>query len=205
MHESALAGPVRYFDSQVRQEAIKIMPGDYHVSDQDIVIVTILGSCVAACIRDRQSGVGGMNHFMLPGMQRDQQSNSTTARYGFQAMDFLISDILRRGGHLSRLEAKVFGGGKVIRDLSSANVGEKNVAFVREFLDRTNIPIVASDVLDTCPRKVYFFPFSGKVLVQRLTGNAQAIERRESEYSSQLRAGKTVGLVDKLSQRGETQ
>lgn len=157
-YEEILA-PNHYFDRNFNIDAAKILPGEYYVSARDMLLVTVLGSCVAACIRDPILGIGGMNHFMLPeggGDQRNLLSNS--ARYGGYAMEVLINQLVKLGANRNRLEAKVFGGAAVLRAFTTVQVGEMNSQFVLEYLRTENIRVVAEDLLDIYPRKVYFFP-----------------------------------------------
>ena len=138
------------------------MPGEYYVVDQDLVIMKTLGSCIAACLWDRNARVGGMNHFMLP------EGVGDSGRYGSYAMELLINELLKRGASRSGLEAKVFGGGAVISGMNSLNVGERNTSFVMNYLKTEHITVVSKDVLDIYPRKVCFLPASGKAMVKRL-------------------------------------
>jgi chemotaxis protein CheD len=186
-----------YFDRSHDRQAAKVLPGEYYVTDADMVLVTVLGSCVSACIRDPLFGIGGMNHFMLPDAARDAGPLSASARYGTYAMEVLINQLLKKGARRSALEAKVFGGGNVMRGLTQANVGQRNADFVLKFLETENIPVRASDLVDKYPRKVYFFPQSGRVLVKRLRDmhNGTIIER-ERDYGSRLQVAPVGGDVE---------
>lgn len=137
---------------------VQLTLGDTYVcSDPEEVLTTILGSCIAACIRDPIAGVGGMNHFLLP----DGTSGDRTARcYGINAMELLINDILKHGGDRRRLEAKLFGGGNVVSALTS--VGSRNAAFARQFLNDEGIPIVGGDVGGEMARRIQYMPASGR-------------------------------------------
>ena len=181
-----------YWDASFKSDAVKVLPGEFFVSDQDLLIVTTLGSCIAACLWDRERRVGGMNHFMLP------EGDSDTGRYGSYAMELLINQLLARGASRSALEAKVFGGGAVIASMTSINVGERNAQFVLDYLRTERIPVVSKDVLDTCARKICLLPASGKVLVKRLTpANPAALaaqERAAAERAAPQGAG--GGSVD---------
>src|SRR4051794_8740670 len=130
--------------SQVPADAVRVLPGQYFASAQDVAIVTVLGSCVAACLRDTERGIGGMNHFMLPRERSDAGVASTSARYGVNAMELLINDVMRLGARRGRLVAKVFGGGNVLAGCTLLNVGQANADFVTEFLRAESIPVVAS-------------------------------------------------------------
>jgi chemotaxis protein CheD len=185
-----------YEDRNFRCEAAKILPGEYFVSNQGMLLVTVLGSCVAACIRDTENGIGGMNHFMLPeGGSRDVVSSS--ARYGTYAMELLINHLLKLGARRTRLEAKVFGGGAVMETLASSNVGERNAEFVLSFLKTEKVPVVAKDLLDSYPRKVYFFPDSGRVLVKKLHRvHNETLFSREKAYKERISGAKMAGDVE---------
>lgn len=198
-HEEAFAqhlAPTHYFDRTFEIEAAKIMPGEYYVTKREMLIVTVLGSCVSACIRDRVSGIGGMNHFMLPG-DGSQDIMSSSARYGAYAMEILINHLLKLGAQRHNLEAKVFGGGKVLRGFTTRTVGESNSEFVMHYLQNEGIKVVASDLLDIYPRKVYFFPATGRALVRKLkTVHNNTIVARERDYESRLRIAKVEGDVE---------
>jgi len=187
-----------YYDRSFDCEAAKILPGEYYFTNKPMLIVTVLGSCVAACIRDRVSGIGGMNHFMLPDASSDAASPmSASMRYGAYAMEVLINQLLKAGARRDNLEAKVFGGGNVLRGFTSLNVGERNASFVREYLRTEKIRIVAEDLNDVHPRKVYFFPASGKVLVKKLRQlNNYTLVKREQDYASRLKSNAVSGEID---------
>ena len=190
--------PNRYFDRYFGQEAVKILPGEYYVTSQGALIVTVLGSCIAACIRDPVSGYGGMNHFLLPTDERPViDGMGDSARYGAYAMELLINQLLKLGAARHRLEAKIFGGGNVLRGLSGQGVGMRNAEFVQEYLRNESIPVLAADVGDNYPRKVYYFPDKGMVKVKRIRQlhNTTIIDR-ESEYRLRLRQETGPGSVD---------
>ena len=196
-YEEALA-PNLYFDRQHNSEAAKILPGEYYTTARDMLLVTVLGSCVSACIRDKVSGIGGLNHFMLPDGGQDQSNPlGESARYGVYAMEILINQLLKMGANRNNFEAKVFGGGAVLRGFTVANVGERNAEFVQKFLKTEKIPIVAQYLLDIYPRKVYFFPSTGLVRVKKLKQvHNDTIISRESEYVTRLHYAKVEGDVE---------
>jgi chemotaxis protein CheD len=196
--EEVLA-PNHYFDRNFQIEAAKILPGEYYVTARDMLLVTVLGSCVSACIRDPKSGIGGMNHFMLP--EGDPHNPlSESARYGGYAMEVLLNQLIKLGATRSRLEAKVFGGGAVMRGFTLHNVGERNSNFVLEYLAAERIRIVSQDLRDIYPRKVYFFPTTGRVLVKKLKQvHNNTILRREEEYGSRLQTSEVSGDVELFS------
>ena len=186
--------PNLYYDKNFGIEAVKLLPGEYYVTARDMVLVTVLGSCVAACIRDRFSGIGGMNHFMLPGESGDLLSSS--ARYGAYAMEKMINELLKMGAKRINLEAKLFGGGNVLHGFIVANVGERNAEFAINYLRNEKVAIVAQDLLDIYPRKVYFFPSSGRVRVKQLRNvHNDTIIEREQEYKSRIKAADVQGDV----------
>jgi chemotaxis protein CheD len=187
----------RYFDRHFSSEAAKILPGEYFVSDQGMLLVTVLGSCVAACIRDIDAGIGGMNHFMLPDDGGRSETVGTSARYGSYAMEVLINHLLKMGARKSRLEAKVFGGGAVMSSLSSSNVGVRNAEFVLNYLKTEKIPVVAKDLLDSYPRKVYYFSQTGRVLVKKLHRvHNETLFSRERDYKERLSGASMGGDVE---------
>lgn len=187
-----------YYDRTFDRDAAKILPGEYYFTAKDMLIVTVLGSCVAACIRDRVSGVGGMNHFMLPDSGGDIDSPaSASMRYGAYAMEVLINDLQKAGAKRENLEAKVFGGGNVLRGFIAINVGERNAQFVRNYLHAENIRIIAEDLNDIHPRKVYFFPRTGKVLVKKLMQmNNNTVVNREQDYATRLHSSSVSGEIE---------
>ncbi len=185
----------RYYDRHFEIEAVKVLPGEYFVTTTNVLLVTVLGSCVSACIRDRDKGLGGMNHFMLAGGETDAMSAS--ARYGTYAMEILVNHLLKLGARRDRLEAKVFGGGRVMEKLTHSNVGERNSQFVIDYLHTEGIPVVAQDLLDVHPRKVYFFPDSGRVLVKKLMRmHNDTLARREKEYADRLTEAPVAGEIE---------
>lgn len=153
-----------YYDAHFRSEAVKVLPGEFFVHDEEILITTTLGSCIAACLWDRDKRVGGINHFMLP----DRGSSIDSGRYGSFAMELLINEMIKRGAKRSTMEAKVFGGGAVVAGMNSLNVGERNARFVLDYLRTERIAVVSQDILDIYPRKICYLPASGKALVKRL-------------------------------------
>lgn len=183
-----------FWDSHFRNDACKVLPGEFFVHDEDILITTTLGSCIAACLWDREKRVGGMNHFLLP----DGGGNGdVSGRYGSYAMELLIGEMVKRGATRSTMEAKVFGGGAVLGGMNSINVGERNTAFVMDYLRTERITVVSKDVMDIYPRKVCFLPASGKALVKRLaSANADALAAQERAAAARAapRAGGSIDL-----------
>jgi chemotaxis protein CheD len=163
-----------FWDAHFKNDAVKVLPGEYFVHDEDLLITTTLGSCIAACLWDRDRRIGGMNHFMLP------EGSGDSGRYGSYAMELLINEMMKRGASRLSMEAKVFGGGAVISGMNSLNVGERNTRFVIDYLQTERIPIVSKDVMDIYPRKVCFLPGSGKAMVKRLAPtNVEALAAQD--------------------------
>lgn len=190
----------RYWDKKMRLPAAKIMPGELYVSTQGEMIVTVLGSCISTCIRDRELGIGGMNHFMLP-IQGKHSGNwgndaaSSATRYGNWAMEYLINAILKLGGSKKNFEVKVFGGGKVLAN--TTDVGKNNIEFVTEYLKSEMLLTVAKDVGGIYPRKVLYFPDTGKVKMRRLIRvNNTTIAERETAYRKTLDNAPKEGGVE---------
>lgn len=153
-----------YQDHHFQHNAVKVLPGEYFVGDENMIIMTVLGSCIAACLWDSRAHVGGMNHFMLP----DGDVADASGRYGSYAMELLINEMLKLGARRETMQAKIFGGAQVMHNFTTMNVGERNTNFVLNYLHTERIPIVSEDVLDIYPRKVVFFPITGKAMVKRL-------------------------------------
>lgn len=159
--------------------------GDCYVSGAaDLTYSTVLGSCIAACVRDRVARVGGMNHFLLAeqsGSARDRYGAS--ARYGAFAMEQLINQVLGRGtGQKGNLEIKLFGGGKINSVLD--DVGAKNIEFVRQFLADEGYVARSADLGGAYARRVLFKPYSGRAFVKRLDSEIGAnVARQEAAFA----------------------
>lgn len=190
--------PNIYYDRQLDMQAAKILPGEYFITGRDLVLVTVLGSCVAACIRDPGARIGGMNHFMLPEAGKDSDSvTGAPARYGTYAMEVLINEVVKMGARRSALEAKVFGGGNVLRNLTITNVGTRNAEFVLKFLATERIPVLAQDLAHDYARKVYYYPNTGRVRLKMIRDmHNQTIIQREREYVSRIKTEQVGGDVE---------
>ena len=183
-----------YRDHHFQYDAVKVLPGEYFVSTEDLVIMTVLGSCISACIWDGKVRAGGMNHFMLP----DGDNGDGFGRYGSYAMELLINELLKKGARRESMQAKVFGGAAVMAGFTTMNVGERNTKFVLDYLATERIPVVSQDVLDIHPRKVCFFPVTGKALVKRLAHShpeTLAVEERRGNAATLAKAT-SGGSVD---------
>jgi chemotaxis protein CheD len=178
-----------YHDHHFKVDSVKVLPGEYYVSQDDLMVVTVLGSCIAACIWDPKIRVGGMNHFMLP-----EGGGDTSGRYGSYAMELLINEMIKLGARRETMQAKVFGGGQVMHSFTTMNVGERNTQFVLEYLQTERIAIISKDVLDIHPRKVCYFPATGKAMVKRLAhSHPETLETQERKASATLLAKSSAG------------
>ncbi|AQR63603.1 chemotaxis protein CheD [Brevundimonas sp. LM2] len=156
------------------EHRLHVGQGTFEVTDRhDVVLSTILGSCVSACLRDPSTGIGGMNHFLLP---EAPGSGGDDRRYGVQAMELLINGLLRLGAQRDRLEAKVFGGARMSPGLM--DIGGKNIAFIRRFLDHEDIPIVAECLGGEQARRIHFWPAMGRVKQQRVSDPSVIVRER---------------------------
>lgn len=197
--DMAMIAAHHYFDSEFGISAVKLLPGEYFVTSRDIVLTTVLGSCVAACVRDSTAGVGGMNHFMLP---EDADPSSRTAaaamRYGAYAMKILLNELLKAGARRDRLEAKVFGGGAVLANMTMLNIGERNADFVLRYLQMEQIRIAAQDLGGKLPRRINYFPVTGRVTMRKLRhqDDALLVERGELAFATALSRQEGRNKVD---------
>jgi chemotaxis protein CheD len=186
-----------FYDAHFRNNAVKVLPGEFFVANEDILVMTTLGSCIAACLWDREKRIGGMNHFLLPDGGSSTGHMSDSGRYGSFAMDLLIGELVKRGATRSTMEAKVFGGGAVISGMNTINVGERNTAFVLDYLRTERITVVSKDVMDIYPRKVCFLPASGKAMVKRLaSANTEALAAQERAAATRAAPAVSGGSVD---------
>lgn len=189
----------RYWDRTHNHYAAKILPGEYYVTTHDELIVTVLGSCVSACVRDRVFGIGGMNHFMLPTSDSAERYGSyqvsDATRYGNYAMEHLINDILKQGGRRENLELKLFGGGRIMAQMT--DIGRRNIEFVRDYVDAEGLQVLAEDLGDIYPRKVVYNPLTGKVRMKKLrTLHNDTVIQREERYLQQLKSEPVSGGVE---------
>src|SRR5579863_1151685 len=145
---------------QRTERRIHIVQGEYRVStDPDTVVSTLLGSCVAACIRDPVAGIGGMNHFLLPG-EDVRSHNAEAERYGDYLMELLINGLMKQGANRDRLEAKLFGGARMMGGLS--DIGKKNAEFAQGYLEHEGITVVGRDLGGNRGRRLQYWPVSGR-------------------------------------------
>jgi chemotaxis protein CheD len=178
-----------YFDREFGLSAVKLLPGEYYVTSKAMVLTTVLGSCVSACVRDSTAGIGGMNHFMLP-EDADPASRDPGAamRYGAYAMEVLLNELFKAGARRERLEAKVFGGGAVLANMTLLNIGERNADFVLRYLELEQVRIAAQDLRGRLPRRINYFPETGRVTVRKLRqqDDALLVQQEEQELAQAL-------------------
>lgn len=190
------AGGRRFYDSASASWIVKVFPGEYYVTSKaDEVLVTVLGSCVSACIRDLRLGIGGMNHFMLAEGTRGGWGASESTRYGNFAMEKLINELLKAGCSRETMEIKVFGGGNVT-DTNNA-IGTQNAEFVLRYLRDEGLRYAAQDLGGQQPRRIHYYPSTGRV-VRRLLGGTETfnVTREETAYAQSLRSKKTAGDIE---------
>ncbi len=189
----------RYWDPMQACMTVKVLPGEFYVSRQEELVTTVLGSCISACIHDQRRGIGGMNHFMLPEPMGERDSWSATAgraaRYGSDAMEQLINAILGAGGQRADLQVKVFGGGRVLAQLT--DIGQRNIDFVQRYIATEKLNLCASDLGDVYPRQLQFFPHSGRVRVRLLRRHDDvALVAGERSYLKRLANDPIKGEVE---------
>ena len=193
----------KFFEPVEGINSIKVLPGEFYVTKENEKIETVLGSCVSACVRDPVAGVGGINHFMLPVDKNTPQVKSELAdanRYGNYAMDNLVNAILQMGGQRSRLEFKVFGGGRNMSQLT--NVGWYNIGFAFDYLHTEGFKVVSQDIGDIYPRKIVYYPQTGRVKVRRLNAmHTQTLSDQELSYISNVQSKPVEGSVDLFLER----
>ena len=189
MEAAEQLAPARYFDREFKVDSVKVLPGQYYAGTGDGSICTVVGSCVSTCLWDPFERIGGMNHFMLPGDHSSAASPwGLPARFGIYAMELLINEMIHLGADRRRLVAKVFGGAQVLQGFDTLDVGAMNSKFVINFLKEEGIELQAQDLLGTWPRKLHFFPATGKVQMKRLHLQSAdvAVQRQEREYLARL-------------------
>ncbi len=144
---------------------VNIKQGDYCVTDQKVVITTVLGSCISVCLHDKQTGFGGINHFMLP-TKCDDNDMYRPFRFGAFAMEQMVNQLLKQGAEKDQLEVKVIGGAKMMGKLS--NIGQLNIDFITQYINDEKLHLVAQDIAGDQGRKLAFFPSTGRLLVSRI-------------------------------------
>ncbi|WP_206064601.1 chemoreceptor glutamine deamidase CheD [Neptunomonas sp. XY-337] len=184
----------RYWFRKCNCFAVKIKPGEFYVTRSAEAITTVLGSCVAACVRDPVAGVGGMNHFILPDSDTGG-ALSESSRYGAYAMEQLINEVMKFGGVRERLEIKVTGGGNMMQGMS--DIGALNAQFVTDYLRMEGFHIVSSDLGGDNPRNVAYLPMEGRMLVKKLaTLHNSKLLAAEGQYQQRIDTGAVGGEVE---------
>jgi chemotaxis protein CheD len=152
------------------------------VASSDRIIQTVLGSCVSVCLKDPTSGIAGMNHYMLSDSKSDKKiSRSDAGRYGIYAMKLMLNEMIRKGADKTKMTAKVFGGGHVLKILGGKNpIPDDNVRYAISALDVAGIPVKAMDVGGTCGRKIQFFIREDRVKVDRFESSAIKEEKTKN-------------------------
>jgi chemotaxis protein CheD len=188
-------GSRRFYDKHEHCEVVKIFAGDWYATNKGEMLATILGSCVSACVRDPVIGAGGMNHFLLPGNETNDSEASDAARYGVFAMESLLNGVFKLGGRKERLEIKVFGGGNVLKN--SVRIGSKNAQFIRDFLRREGYRIVTEDLEGEHPRRLHYYPATGKVMMRLLMRKEDnVVADEEAAYSRKIIAKPVEGDIE---------
>ncbi|MDN6886379.1 chemoreceptor glutamine deamidase CheD [Variovorax sp. CAN2819] len=198
-----------YFDRDVGMMAVKLLPSEYYVTSSNTALSTVLGSCVAACLHDREAGVAGMNHFMLPdereqGTGAGSRDAAESMRYGAYAMDVLIRELVRAGARRDRLKAKVFGGAAVLANMTTLNIGDRNADFVLRYLNNERIEVAAQDLRGPHARRVCFVPATGKAIVRKLRAQTEVrqVQREEGELLRRLTGQRAAPVAENNNNRG---
>jgi len=181
----------RYWEPKINAFVVSVMPGELHVTSEDVVIATVLGSCVSACVRDVWRGTGGINHFMLPDTVRGDEGSS--ARYGVYALECLVNQVLGSRGKRADLEVKAFGGGRVI-DIGG-DVGRRNIELVRRFFAEEEIPIISEDLGGQVARRLRYWPKTGRAQMQSIPMN-RAADVVASERRARRRLTAALGAIE---------
>lgn len=176
-----------FWDAHFRNDAVKVLPGEFFVHDEDILVMTTLGSCIAACLWDREKKIGGMNHFLLPD---SADAGSDPARFGVHAMEMLINALMKLGADRRRLEGKLFGGGNVLGSVAQRpTVGERNSTFARAFLAKEHIPLVAERLQSDCGTEVRFWAHTGRVFIRDISTSLLDLSRERKPVLPVLKGG----------------
>lgn len=176
-----------YYDAKFSRDTVKLLPGEFYFCAQDKVLVSVLGAGVAVCLRDTVTGVGGMNHFLAlpPGPDQDKRAARSTMLYGADAMAILIEHLLQAGAKLGQLEAKVFGGAQLSHAGAAADASRRTSDFALDYLGKAGIPLRAQSLGAALARKLYFFPYTGSVLVRNLVDlKNDTVQKRDRDYAA---------------------
>jgi chemotaxis protein CheD len=188
------SGPRRFVNPRSGETYVRVFQGQYYVTnDPGEVLSTVLGSCIAVCIRDPQAGYGGMNHFLLP-QAAPSRPQGFSLRYGVYSVERLINDILGHGGERHRLEVKVFGGANVLNGM--AKIGSRNADFVEQYLASEGLPIAARHLRGDIARRIRYYPKTGRVMLSRISRDAIDIGRQEIKLLDQDLLGAKAGETE---------
>ncbi len=179
----------RFYSEKLNKTVIILMAGDYFATENGEVLYTVVGSCIATCMYDKERKVAGMNHFLLPGMVRpDEMLTSEVGRYGMFAMELLIGELIKLGAQRERLQAKLFGGGNVLKFRSSdGDITGSNIRFAKKFLELEGIPTVKQDLGGNGGRKILFFSDTDRVLLKRFNiEKEQPLFQDEEAYRTRV-------------------
>ena len=186
-----------YFDQRLKSLVVSVCQGQFYVSSSPYeVLSTVLGSCIAVCMRDPVAGCGGMNHFLLPNqVERQDGFPSASLRYGSYSIERLTNALLSRGALRERLEIKVFGGANVLS--GSGNYGHANADFVEVYLAREGLKIAARSLRGNNARRIRYYPASGRAQVCEVQGDMPSdIAADESRLASRLQLSDAVSRVE---------
>lgn len=178
-----------FFNKQFNRKIIIILPGEHFISNEDIILQTLLGSCISVCMYSDHDDLIGMNHFMLPGIINPKQFHqSDYGRYGMYAMDKLIGEFIQRGIKKEKLKAKVFGGANILNfGKGSETISSYNIKFIINYLDRENIPIISSHLGGNRSRKILFFSLTKKVFLKEMSGREEGkVIKEEIFYKNKI-------------------
>lgn len=192
------AGGRSYFDARFEATVVPVPPGGHAITGKEAeMLSTLLGSCIAVCLRDERKRLGGINHFMLPAMAEGQSASRDAMLYGNTAMEVLINALMRAGCERRNLEAKVFGGAKIAAVFDQSGIGDRNAQFAEEFLNHEKIPIRSRDTGGSSPRRILFEPWSGRVLVQHIDPLATAeLARSEARHQAAISVRRAASVVE---------
>lgn len=181
----------RFYEASSGLDIVQVMPGTLYVADAGECITTILGSCIAVCLIDPVHHVGGLNHFMLPGVDDGSDAPADSNNYGSYAMNQLVTSMQAKGANTKQCEAKIFGGGCMFPN--EQDIGARNIEFTTQYLLDHNIPITGKDVGLSYSRRVRFYTDSGKVMVKRLRSlHNKHVSKQENEYGSGISTRSTL-------------
>ena len=188
-------GISRSWVADLERPCARIMPGEFYVTPHDEVLSTTLGSCISACIRDPKLNIGGMNHFMLPSTNETPSTGVDSTMYGGYAMERLVNEIVKHGAKRSDIEVKIVGGGQMIA--SKADIGQGNIGFVFEYLRVEGLTVTSQDLGGTSPRRVLYYPRTGRLRVRKLPAvDRAAVERKERDYMDRVSEQTAPGAVE---------